>query len=109
MKFYHWHNKNISISKTVQDTFASELYNLRLQLPLAKSSKIFPLCSILMNNLIKVGHCIHHSDITEKKKYQVILNGYHNTASFVAIQFYDNTNITDKSKLLQLLEKSFGL
>ena len=84
--------------------FASELQNLRSQLPLAKLNKILPLSPILNSNPITVEACICHPNILEQNKHQIILAN-HITSIFVT-QFHKKHQ---EAKLLQLLENNFGL
>ena len=55
-------SKNRILALVQPDVFVSELHNLRIQLQLAKISKILPLSLILINSFMKVGGHIRYSN-----------------------------------------------
>ena len=72
-----YESQNTILELVQEDHFSVEHHNLESRTPLSKRSKILPLTSILVNNLIKVGGRIRHSNILDQQKHQTILSAAH--------------------------------
>ena len=72
-----YQSQNTILKLVQKDHFSVEHHILKTQTSLSNHSKILPSAPILVNNLIKVGGRIQHSNIPDQQKHQTILAAAH--------------------------------
>lgn len=70
-------SKNTILGLVQTDHFSEEHHNLNSGKSLSKFSNIWPLAPILVNNLVKVGGRIQHSNIQDQQKHKKHLPAAH--------------------------------
>ena len=89
--------------------FSVEHRNLKSQTPFSKRSKILPLVPILVDNFIKVGGCIRHSNIPDQQKHQTILPAAHHVTSLVVTQFHEKYHHYGRDQTLASIREEFWI
>ena len=99
-----YESQNTILEIVQGDHFSVEHHNLKSQTPLSKCSRILPLTPILVNNLIKVGGRIQHSNILDQQKHQSIL-----PISLIITHFHEKYHHCGHDQSLASLREKFWI
>ena len=99
-----------AILELVQNNhFCVEHHNLKSQTPLSKRSKTLPLAPVLVNNLIKIGRRIRHSNIPDQQKHQAILPAVHHVTSLIVTHFHKKYHHCGRNQTLASTREEFWI
>ena len=84
-----------------QGSFPQEFKALSLGISVHSSSKIASLYPIFHIGLIKVGGRIHHGNIPEESKHQVILSKYNHGTQVILRNIHENNLHVDQEHTLE--------
>ena len=97
-----------SLRNSIKELYPSEYHALSNGKPVQQSSKIISLNSIF-KDLIKVGGQIHHADVPENAKHQVILAKEHPLSSLVIQNIHKENFHVGREHTLALLRQQYWI
>ena len=92
-----------------KETFTSEYQCLKSNSPLKIRSKLLQLSPILVNNLIKVGGRLTHSNLPQYHKYQTILPANHHVTTLIINHFHENYHHCGRDQTLAVIREQFWI
>ena len=104
-----YESQNIILELVQKDHFIVEHHNLKSQTPLSRRSKILPLPQILVDNLIKVGGRIWHSNIPDQQKHHAILPAAHHVTSLNVTHFHKKYHHCGRDQTLTSITEEFWI
>ena len=92
-----------------KETFTSEYQCLKSNSPLKIRSKLLQLSPILVNNLIKVGGRLRHSNLPQYHKHQTILPANHHVTTLIINHFHENYHHCGRDQTLAVIREQFWI
>ena len=92
-----------------KETFTSEYQCLKSHSPLKIRSKLLQLSLILVNNLIKVGGHLRHSNLPQYHKHQTILPANHHVTTLIINHFHENYPHCGRDQTLAVIREQFWI
>ena len=92
-----------------KETFTSEYQCLKSNSPLKIRSKLLQLSPILVNNLIKVGGRLRHSNLPQYHKHQTILPANHHVTTLIINHFHENYHHCGRDQTLAIIREQFWI
>ena len=104
-----YESQNAILELVQKDHFNVEHHKKKSQKPLSKRSKILSLAPIVVNNLIKVGSSIRHSNIPDQQKHLTIFPAAYHVTLLIVTHFLEKYHYCSRDQTLTSIREEFWI